>query len=307
MKKRVVGLGEALFDLLPEGPILGGAPLNGVVHAVQLSRWRDVELVESARPLLEVEGVVASRVGDDALGDSLCEALRGHGVDCRWIQRDAGHGTGVVEVTIQAGQPSYRIVEGAAWDFMEWNGDWEELAATSDAICFGSLAQRHRVSRETIQRFVREAEGSWRLFDLNLRSPYLDREVVEWSGRAANLGKCNDEELGRLAVWFDLPDPLEDWCATAVSLKRLFGWEGFLLTRGAEGCTYFQGEQIYQGRKVEYPWEEHADTVGAGDATSAALLVGLLSEWSGQAIVDLANRAGAFVASRPGATPRMRE
>src|SRR5882757_253775 len=160
----VVGLGEILWDILPEGKKLGGAPANFAYIST----------------LLGDEGVVASRVAGDNLGNDAIRYLDALGVTTEFVQRDPLHPTGTVQVEVdQAGQPKFEIAEDVAWDFLEWTRDWKRLAATADAICFGSLAQRAQTSRSTICQFLTAArKDAVRIFDVNLRQAFFTAEIL---------------------------------------------------------------------------------------------------------------------------------
>lgn len=300
----VVGLGEALFDLLPERQVLGGAPLNVAVHAAQLARALSVGSNPDMRsPLQPFRSVMASRVGQDPLGNEVAEALAKFGVDTTQLQRDPLHPTGVVRVSLKDGEPTYDIVTESAWDYLAWDEGWAQLAKAASAVCFGSLAQRSAISRATIQRFLREANGAWRLFDVNLRPPFIDHEVIRTSCQLANLLKCNEDELPLLADLFQVPYDGSTVLEVASQVRTRLGLRALMLTRGALGCTLLDESGIYVGKEVRFERSADADTIGAGDATSAALLLGVLLGWSPQASVDLANHVGAYVASQCGATP----
>ena len=176
-----VGLGEALWDLLPQGKQLGGAPANFAYMTA----------------LLGHRGVVASGAGRDALGDELRQRLGELGLDASLLQLDPAHATGTVKVHVDAdGQPTYEITEGVAWDFLKWTPSWGQLAAAAGAICFGSLAQRSPQSRATIRQFLAAAsKTTLRIFDVNLRQQFFSEDVLSESLRLANVAKLNDQEL----------------------------------------------------------------------------------------------------------------
>src|SRR5947209_10905452 len=176
-----VGLGELLWDLLRSGRQAGGAPANFAYITTVLGD----------------RGIVASRVGADALGLELEEKLRTLGLDTTFLQRDSEHATGTVQVESgENQQPEYRITENVAWDYLEWTPTWRALAEKADAICFGSLAQRSRKSLETIGQFLRAVRGdAVRIFDVNLRGQFYCAEVVESSMRTADIVKMNHDEV----------------------------------------------------------------------------------------------------------------
>ncbi|HEX6070666.1 MAG TPA: PfkB family carbohydrate kinase [Longimicrobiaceae bacterium] len=273
-------IGELLWDSLPAGLFPGGAPFNvaGHLHA------------------LGVPVAVISRVGRDRLGTEAIARLSHLGIDPNLVQVDDTLPTGFVSVVVaEGGIPSYEIEQPAAWDGIELAAGVRERAAEARAIVFGSLAQRSRGSRDTIRRLWQA--DALQVFDVNLRPPFEDREIVRESLTAADMVKLNEGELGRLAGWFGLPaNPRR----AAEALGERFGCATVCVTRGAEGATLLR-----EGR-----WTEHAgfavevrDTVGAGDAFLAALLAGLLSGRDDEALLRAANLLGAYVASRDGAIP----
>ena len=279
-RRPVVCVGEVLWDAVPEGLRLGGAPYNVSYHLGRLGQ--PVRLV--------------SRVGDDVLGHEARRRLAAGGGGDALVQTDGARPTGFVEVALDAdGVPSYTIARPAAWDAIAPSAEAVAAAGASAAVVFGSLAQRDERSRRTIRALV--AAAPLAVFDVNLRPPFVDREAVEASLGAAALVKLSDDELGQLGAWFGLPAPAQE---AAEALCRRFGCRAVCVTRGAEGAALG-----HAGR-----WTEHAgysvrvrDTVGAGDA----FLAGLLSAWlDGQddaSALDQGCRLGAFVASRAGATP----
>lgn len=269
----VVGLGEALFDLLPGGPVLGGAPLNVAVHAQQLG----------------ARGVLVSRAGRDALGERLRAEIRGR-LDAAGLQTDPERPTGTVGVTLEKGEPRYDIVKDVAWDRLE---PAPELAESADAVCFGTLAQRSPRSREAIRGFLDAAAKAVRLFDVNLRQDYYSREILHESLRRATMIKLNETELPVVLGLLELRN-LE-------ALRAAYGLTHAVLTRGERG-TSING---VEGEPVRFPLQPGADSVGAGDACSAGVLTGVLRDWPVERTLALANRMGAYVASVPGATPRL--
>ncbi|MBA3484445.1 MAG: carbohydrate kinase [Pirellulales bacterium] len=291
----VVGLGEALFDCFDDRDILGGAPINFVVHAHRLLS------------VVGGRGVVVSRVGSDGLGDELCETLRVRGLDVSCIQRDERRPTGTVRVTLDAGgHAEYDIVEGVAWDFLAPNAALDELAGRCSAVCFGTLAQRSATSRETIQRFVAQAPQALQVFDVNMRQQYFSGEVVEQGLRLANFVKLNEDELPRVCGLLGIAGN-DDVERQAWALYEAFDLRGLALTRGAKGTLLFRDGETYSGDVPAFSAEPGADSVGAGDGCCAGLVCGTLLGWPPRRIVDLANAVGAFVAGRRGATPELPE
>jgi fructokinase len=284
----VVGLGELLWDLFPKGKQLGGAPANFAYITA----------------LLGDSGIVASRVGDDRLGQEALWHLKSSGLDVSRIQRDPIHPTGTVKVEVDAkGQPEYQITENVAWDFMEFSEDWISLARSTHAVCFGSLAQRSPVSRATIRAFLCALPSfAIGIFDVNLRQSYFSAEIVRDSARHAKVIKLNHEEF---PCFLDLLHcPLHGSESSDISaarwLCREFGLRLACITRGPNGSLL-----VTEGSHHEHPGfsVKIADTVGAGDAFTAALVHHALRGSSLATMNTAANRMGAWVASQEGATP----
>jgi fructokinase len=293
MKKKVVGLGEVLWDLLPGRTCLGGAPANFAYITT----------------LLGDEGIVASRVGEDSRGFEALRRMAELGLDIGHVQTDRERATGTVKVELDAkGMARFEIADPVAWDFLEWTADWQRLAEEADAVCFGSLAQRSEASRETIRRFVRAAPArAVKVFDVNLRQSYYSREILAESMRLADIVKLNDEELptvmglvglsGGGADSFSNGDELAAarWLIGAYDLKLV------CITRGGRGSLLVRNGSVAS----EHPGfcVRVADTVGAGDAFTAGLVHEYLRGASLEGTNEVANRVGAWVASEVGATP----
>jgi fructokinase len=297
----IVGLGEALFDLLPSGRALGGAPLNVACHAQRLLSGGTRHPHPNPLPRGEGIGVVASRVGSDGLGDEIVDALVKRGMTADCVQRDPSHPTGTVRVDIQDGQPSYDIVEGVAWDHFEFSPEWKQLAGECAAVCFGTLAQRSAESRRAIWRFLDATPQAVRLLDVNLRQAFYSRTVLEESCRRATLVKLNEDELPVLAELLELKADAVD--NRLFELRAKYNLEAVIYTRGERGTLLVLESGPVDAPPVSYPAEPDADAVGAGDACSAGILVGWVRGMPPRQIAGLANHLGAFVASRHGATP----
>lgn len=286
----ILGVGELLWDLLPDGARLGGAPANFTVMAGRLGN----------------HAVVLSRIGRDDLGRKAVETLDPLPTDTSHLQIDPGHETGRATVEIQNGQPEFVIHEPAAWDSMELREDWVQLAERADAICFGSLAQRSRESRQTIQTLVAQTPGMCvRIFDVNLRAPFYSSEVVQESLELATMVKMNDAEVPLVISLLGLQgdsefgeDSLQQSCG------RLLGEFPALnmvaVTRGGHGSFLMTRDE----------WSEHpgvstkvADTIGAGDAFTAAMTHYILRGADLETMNEAGNRWGAWVASQSGAMP----
>ena len=293
----IVGLGEALFDCFPDQRVLGGAPLNVAFHASQLP-------VPS-----NTHALVVSRVGNDAMGEEVLDKLTQQGMSVVGVQVDSLHATGTVQVELIQGEPHYQIIEDVAWDYLEWTPALEQIAARTSAVCYGSLAQRSEVSRSTIERFLKSAENAVRLFDINLRKPYCDDAILAASLPQATMIKCNADELETLFRLHGRTLPEwkrdEEWLDAIESLRNERGYDAIMVTRGPKGCTIASSRGGAVGEPCQLEPVPGSDPVGAGDATAAALMVGWIQGWPVQQIAHLANRLGAFVASQPGATPRL--
>lgn len=280
----VIGLGELLWDVFPDERRPGGAPANVAFHANQLG----------------LRGVVCSRVGRDALGDELCEYLAQRGLDPGVIQRDDDRPTGTVTVHTDGDGPAYTIHERVAWDFLELSDGWRDALGRAAAVCFGSLAQRSPTSRATIADALQAAPQAWRIFDINLRPPFYDAEILDASLRSANVVKCNDQEVPELARLLQIPS--DDAATVARHLLAEYSIEIAVITRGGAGAWLLQ-----EGETVDADPEsvDVVDTVGAGDAFTAGLAYGLIRGWSLEATGRLANRVAGLVASRAGAMPAL--
>jgi fructokinase len=292
----IVGLGEALFDVFPDGrQLLGGAPLNAAVHAHQMA----VALAEGGR------GIPASRIGEDELGHRLLGELRARGIPTTALQHDPDRPTGQVVVTLDGNEPSYEIVEDAAWDRLAFTDDWRDLAGACDAVCFGTLAQRSPLARATIERFLAHAPRAIRMFDVNLRQHYFSAELIRRSCALATVVKLNEQELPRVRALLTLSSEDATLDDLAVAVREHFGLEAVVLTRGAAGTVLYTAGGKTEGDPVRFPPHPEADSVGAGDACAAGILIGMLLGWPADRIIKLANSAGAYVAAQPGATPEL--
>lgn len=292
----VVGLGEALWDVLPGGKVLGGAPLNVACHVQALL---DGDGVGGNRG----RAVVASRVGTDSLGDEVVAELVRRGMTAGYLQRDSAHATSTVTVELAAGQPTYTFAADIAWDHLEFTPQWAELARRCDAVCFGTLAQRSATSRAAILAFLDAAPQAIRLFDVNLRQGFYDRDALVAGCARATLIKLNEQELPVLAKALGLAAGGVDEQLLQIVARHAL--DAAILTRGERGTLVVTPDEVIDPPVAQYPAAEDADAVGAGDACSAGILAGWLCEMPRRQTVELANRLGAFVASRAGATPEL--
>jgi fructokinase len=280
----IVGLGEVLWDLLPTGKVLGGAPANFAYMA----------------NLLGDRGVVASRVGVDALGQEACAVMASLGVSTQYLQQDGQHETGFAAVAIDdAGQPMFTIKESVSWDFLEWTPAWEELARKVDVVCFGSLAQRSATSAATMERFLRASRPeTLRIFDVNLRQKYYSNDILERSLQYADILKLTDHELIRLTSLLGFKAHGEE--ESARQLLQECDLKLVCVTRGSRGSLLVSYEET-----VDHPGiaVKVADAVGAGDAFTACLAHHLVRGRSLEEISEFANRLASWVATQVGATP----
>ena len=283
MSFKIVGIGEVLWDLLPAGPQLGGAPGNFAYHAHALG----------------ADACVVTRVGPDDLGREIIRRFEEQGIADDTIQVDETAPTGTVSVSLsEKGNPNYTIHENVAWDRLDVTQAALKAIREADAICFGSLAQRGELSRAAIQRLVSAASAdSLRVFDINLRQKYFSREVIEQSLRLANVLKLNDGELPFLATMFDLSGSTQQQIEM---LAQKFSLQVVALTRGPAGSLLFQIGQWSDCPSVSI---EIVDTVGAGDSFTAALVLGLLQKMELDEINALADEVARHVCSCAGATP----
>lgn len=287
MDKLFVGMGEALWDLFPDGKRIGGAPANFAYHAGQLG----------------FESLCISAVGDDPAGDGIVDAFRVKGLAHLLPRVDKP--TGTVRVSLDAqGVPTYQIVEQVAWDHIPTLPETDAVAARTTVFCFGTLAQRNPVSRRAIHRFLDrmpKGEGRLRVFDINLRQSFYDPMTVEGSLAKCDLLKINDEELTVVCRLFRLPDnPVR--AARAVMVR--YGIRVVAITCGAR-CS--RVVTATESSRIETPRVAVCDTVGAGDAFTAGLCAGLVAGASVGEAHRLAVDVSAHVCTCPGAMPELPE
>lgn len=277
----IIGLGEILWDCLPLGKQLGGAPANFAYTSNQLGN----------------NGIILSRVGNDDFGKEVLEQLQTKNLSTNYLQIDQKNQTGIVNVTLENGQPSYNIVENVAWDNLELTENWREIAKIADAVCFGSLAQRNENSRKTIREFVGLTNGL-RIFDVNLRQEYFSEEILRESLMLANVCKLNHEELPIVGELLEIAG--NNIIETAQKLRQNFDLKFLCVTRGSNGSLLITENDLseFAGLKITV-----ADTIGAGDAFTSGMTHGLLRNWDLDKINEFANKVGAFVASNTGAMP----
>ena len=294
----ILGLGELLWDVLPEGPRLGGAPANFAVMAGQLGS----------------HAALLSRIGRDDPGRTAVDRLDPLPADASFLQVDSAHETGRVTVYFEDGQPRYTIHQPAAWDFLELTDEWVMLAERADALCFGSLAQRCIESRQTIQTLVAQSSAACiRIFDVNLRTPFCSGEVIQESLELATVVKMNDAEVPLVLGLLGLPveeapaiDELHVLDALRQGAVRLLAEFPALsmvaVTRGAQGSLLVTREEWHAHAGIQV---RVADTIGAGDAFTAALTHYMLRGADLATLNEAGNRWGAWVASQVGAMPEL--
>lgn len=295
----VIGLGESLFDCFGDRRVLGGAPLNVAVHANALLSARG----GSAMPV--------TRVGDDRLGTEVIESLVERGIGTEGVQKDPDRPTGRVQVEVDdRGVATYDFERDSAWDAIEYDAAAADLSVKCDAVAYGTLGQRSATSRDSIQRFLADAKGAVRLFDVNLRQDYYSADLLAESLRLATAVKVNEEELQVLRKTLDSQAGAEESLSEAAAiLREAFDLSWVAVTRGPDGVAMATSEGWIEGGKPEPldKLEPNADTVGAGDACCAGLLAGTLLGWPAEKTLALANATGSYVASRAGATPALPE
>lgn len=276
----ILCVGEVLWDSLPSGLFLGGAPFNVACH-----------LRAAGMP-----AAMVSRIGNDRLGTEIVARATRFGVTVDLLQMDDRLPTGFVDVTLdEGGVPAYDIVAPAAWDAIASSEALLARAAAARAIVFGSLAQRQPITRATIEQLWQST--ALMVFDVNLRPPFDHREVVRRSLQRAELVKMSEQELHQLTAWFGLPSGLREG---ATAIAEQFGCPTVCITRGDQGASLLHDGSWHEQDGFEV---EVRDTVGAGDAFLAVLLVGLLNGTAPSAALEHANLIGAYVVTQYGAVP----
>jgi fructokinase len=285
-KPRILSCGEVLWDLFPEGPRFGGAPANFACHAAILGA--DVSLL--------------SAVGNDARGDEALAILQGFGIDTSLVQRIADVPTGSVGVSVDAaGKPGFEIHAGSAWDRIAWTSALEARVAEADAICFGTLGQRGEQSRATIRRALSlaKARNILRVLDVNLRKPFYDAALIRESIAQASLLKLSDDELGEVAAACGIAAQADPG-ATLRALLTRFTLDLVVMTRGARGALLVSAEDAVDQPGIP---AKVVDTVGAGDAFTAAFVLGLFRGGTREDILRKACETASAVCSQSGAVP----
>lgn len=284
----VVGLGEVLWDVLPQGKKIGGAPANFAFHASQFG----------------LPSKVISAVGHDALGTEAINALTHKHLNLAINQ--VNYPTGTVQVSLnEQGIPQYEICENVAWDYIEFTDNLKQLAYQTQAVCFGSLAQRSKVSQSTIYQFLDtmpNGEGQYKIFDINLRQHFYTADLISNSLKRANVLKINDEELVIVSQLFGYEWAESETKNICQALIERFRLKMLILTCGTKGSYIFTPDY---DSFVETPHVKVIDTVGAGDSFTGAFVAGLIKGLSLNEAHMLAVNVSAFVCQNEGAMPEL--
>lgn len=287
----MAAVGEVLWDLLTEGPQLGGAPANLAAMSAALSVATGDQVF------------LVSRVGQDSLGKQALQELAKHHVQLDYIASDSSHSTGTVTVALSAeAGPTYSIHEGVAWDYIAETPALLALAPTLDAVCFGTLAQRSAVTRKTLRSLVAASKPDClRVFDVNLREPYWTPEALLWGCTQATILKMNHEEVPHVAQAVDAPAMEQTPLQVARFLLSKFPIQLIAITRGGHGSLLVTRDAAHDHPGI--PAVTVVDTIGAGDAFTAALTHYALRRSPLAVLAEAANRWGAWVATQRGGMP----
>lgn len=279
--KKILGIGELVWDVFPSGKQLGGAPVNFAYFAKELG----------------AEAYPVAALGKDELGDEAMDVLKPSGLSLDYIQRNDLPTSRVLVTTDAAGVPQYEIVENVAWDSLECDERILELASKADVICWGSLAQRSTVSRESVLRIVDAAPADcMKVFDINLRQNFYNREVIEESLKRADILKLNEDELPVVCDIFSIEGEEKE---RILEIIRRFALKSLIYTQGAVCSEVYDAQGLVS--RMDTPKVEVADTVGAGDSFTATYVTSLLQGKSPVEAHALAVRVAAFVCTQRGA------
>ncbi len=282
IKYRMAGIGEILWDLLPDGKQLGGSPMNVVYHCQAAG----------------IKSVVVSAVGSDPLGNEIIEKVRRIGNSTEYIQICTDRPTGTVSVLLNQGIPDFTIHKNVAWDQIKWNDSLKELAGNLDAVAFGSLSQRDEISRTTIKKFLSHMRpDSIRVFDINLRQDYHSKKLVSEALEMATILKINDEEMPVLSAYQNLEGSVYDQIKEIIGLYKL---DLVAFTKGGMGSILYSHELISEMPATKVKIQ---DTVGAGDTFTGVLIAGLLQGKPLEEIHQEAANLAAWVCTKEGGTP----
>jgi len=280
----IAGIGEILWDLLPSGKVLGGAPSNFTFHCNSLGN----------------KTAIISAIGKDELGVDIIYNLIENGLNTEFIQKTNEYPTSTVGVSVyEKGIPDYNIFENVAWDYLEYNDSLDELAKQCDAVCFGSLAQRSAVSKNTIQKFLKNTRpDGLKIFDMNLRQDFYDEETIDKSLVFCNVLKLNEEELNVLSQIYGYGSRVYEY-EILKKIKQKFDLRFVALTKGADGSL------MMSDRESVFLTPENVkvvDTVGAGDAFTAGMAHGILHGFTLAKTNTFANKLASIICSTNGAT-----
>ncbi|MDF9800173.1 fructokinase [Catalinimonas alkaloidigena] len=284
-KKSVLCFGEMLFDIFPDGRLPGGAPMNVALHLQQH----------------QIPTHFVSRLGEDEEGEALLRYLDERGLSTQWIQKDEKYPSGKVYADVSKSEDvSYEIVYPSAWDFIETTDALKDAAKSSEVFLYGSLAARGETSRATLLELLSLART--KVFDVNLRKPFYDAELIQLLLEQANIVKLNDEELSLLVQWYLGKEASEMHDDDIFHLAEKFSLETVCVTQGSKGASLLSDGILHfqKGYQVSV-----ADTVGSGDAFLGAFLSQMLNNKSAQECLQYGCAAGAYVASQKGATPKV--
>lgn len=287
MSRKIIGIGEVLYDVLPQGAKLGGAPANFAYHVSQFG----------------FDAMAVSAVGNDILGEHALKTFDDNGL--KYIVPFVKYPTGTVNVTLnEAGVPTYTFTPNVAWDHIPFTAEMEAVAKNARAVCFGSLAQRSPESRETIHRFLDATPGDClKIFDVNLRGDFYNKDILTEGMKCADILKINDEELVVIGRMFDFPG-LDMEEKSRIIMHR-YHLKMVVLTCGTNG-SYVFGHNDFTSFKPT-PKVDVADTVGAGDSFTAAFTASLLSGKTIEDAHSLAVKVSAYVCTKKGAMPKLPE
>ena len=282
-KFNIAVIGEILWDVFPDERTPGGAPANFVYHAVQQG----------------AEAHIISAIGNDQLGQELLNFLKSKNLSIEYIHISDKYPTGTVQVSMTDGIPSYNIIEHAAWDNIPCFDGLNALAAKADAVCFGTLACRSQQSRKTIFKFLEATQKNClKVFDINLRQDYYSTELIAKAFEVADILKLNDEEIETVASSFELNGTSNE----IISLLRArFQFKAVILTKGAEGASYFSDEGTFECKPVAS--SKAVSTVGCGDSFTATLISRLLHGDTPENAMITAEQVASFVSTQTGAMP----
>lgn len=287
MSRKIIGLGEVLYDVLPEGAKLGGAPANFAYHVSQFG----------------FDAMAISAVGNDALGDQALETFDKNGL--KYIVPRVAYPTGTVNVSLnEAGVPTYTFTPNVAWDHIPFTPEMEAVAKEARAVCFGSLAQRSEESRKSIHQFLETVPADCeKIFDVNLRGNFYNKEILTEGVRRATILKINDEELVTIGRMFDYPGlDMEEKCRI---IMHRYNLKMVVLTCGTNGSYVFAPNGVKSFKPT--PKVEVADTVGAGDSFTGAFTAAILAGKPIEEAHAIAVRVSAYVCTQKGAMPKLPE